>query len=122
MSETEIEYDAIEVKCTIERARNLSRELMIRGENTLVGEDAELSADALINYRDALLERRTRRHYGAVEQVVIATYVEGMADDLRKRRGPGLHFGPSASELIARALVVYADDLDEPPAPVKAAA
>jgi hypothetical protein len=115
--------DDTELKYLIERSRNLSRELMIC-EGDLEGRDAELAADALDNYHDALLDRRVCRHYGSVERVIIATYAEEDAEALRSRaaRGLGLMYGPNMSEFISRALALYADDLSEPPAPAQKAA
>jgi hypothetical protein len=110
----EIEMDKTEIEYTIERARNLARELTIRGDNTLAGEDARLAAVALRNYRNALNDRRTPQRYGAVERVVIATYVDDMADSLMRRAHLGMSYGWSESELIARALTLYADELNAP--------
>jgi hypothetical protein len=112
MDETEIEY-------TIERARNLSRELMLRDDNTPVEEDAELCAAALFKYKSAILDGRVAADLGDMERVIIATYTEDLACLLRKHGG--FHCGRSSSELCSRALTLYANDLAEPPALAKAA-
>lgn len=102
MNDFEIEYAA-------ERARNLSRELMLREENEIANSDIELCATALVSYETALCEKKAGKELGDMERVIVAGHAGEMAHYMRGREI--LVLGPTDSELCSRALKFHSREL-----------
>lgn len=94
----------IEIRYAIERARNLSRELMLRDENAISPKDAGLIADALASYAQAGFDRRAGRELGDMERMIIAGRADELAHVMRDRVAV---VGPTDGELCSRALIFY---------------
>ena len=102
MNETNTNY-------TIERARNLSRELMLRDHNVLTTGDVKLCASALASYKTAFFDRKAGKELGDMERMIIAGYAEEMAHNMRGCAE--LALGPTDSELCSRALKLHSREL-----------
>lgn len=103
MNETEIDY-------TIERAHNLSREMMLREENgALSKSDMELCADAHASYGTAILAGDAAQDLDDLTRRIVGNHANETACDFRTREIVG--FGPTDSEFCARALEHYGREL-----------
>jgi hypothetical protein len=108
-----------DLKYTIERARNLSRELVVREwHEALCKSDAELCATALASYGEAVLAGEAAQDLDDLTRRIIGAHADDQAHDFRNRE---FDIGPTDAEFTAKALEWHANDLDEPPAPAKAA-
>jgi hypothetical protein len=108
-----------ERKYLIERAHNLARELVVREwHGALSKSDSSLCGDALAGFGDAIREGKAFPDLDDLTRRIIGAHADDQAHDFRNRE---FDIGPTDCEFTARALTFYANDLDEPPAPAKAA-
>lgn len=99
-----------EIKYIIERANDLSREMMLREENRpLSKSDMELCADAHASYGAAILAGDAAQDLDDLTRRIVGNHANETAHDFRTREIVG--FGPTDSEFCARALKHYGREL-----------
>lgn len=102
--------DDLEIEYAIERARNLSRELMLRETNgALSKSDMELCADAHASYGTAILAGEAAQDLDNLTRRIVGYHANDTADDFRTREILGI--GPTDSEFCARALDHYSQKM-----------
>lgn len=99
-----------EIKYRIQRATDLSRELMLHDEHGLLSKsDSELSADALASYSAAILAGKAAQDLDDLNRRIVGYHANDQAHDFRTRE---IHaIGPTDCEFLARALTHYSGEL-----------
>jgi hypothetical protein len=99
-----------DTKFKTERARNLSRELMVRDEHGLLSKsDAQLCGDALATYSSAILAGEAAQDLDDLTRRIIGYHANDQAHHFRTRE---IHaIGPTDCEFLARALTHYSRKL-----------
>ena len=99
-----------EIKYRIQRANELSRELMLHDEHgALTKSDSELSADALASYSAAILASKAAQDLDDRNRRIVGYHADDQAHDFRTREIHGI--GPTDCEFTSRALEWYAREL-----------
>lgn len=98
-----------DIKYKVERARNLSRELVVREwHDSLSKSDSELCADALAGFGDAIRQGKAFTDLDDVARGIVASHADEQAHDFRTRT---FDIGPFDCEFTAKALEWQAREL-----------
>lgn len=86
-----------DIKYAAQRARNLSRELVVREwHGALTKSDSELCADALAGFGDAIREGKAFTDLDDLTRRIIGSHADDQAHDFRSREIHGI--GPTDAE------------------------
>src|SRR6478752_10040269 len=94
-----------EIKYRIQRAKELSRELMLHDEHgALTKSDSELSADALASYSAAIRAGKAAQDLDDLNRRIVGYHADDQAHEFHG-------IGPTDCEFLARALTHYSGEL-----------